>query len=111
MASSNTPAVKPPGRAKNKRFVQPVVPVVPQISNRRKNHESGGHQPHVAADGFTQETRRGESRQASPPALPNLPNGVHTDEVQEASEMAATVDTGTLPATPSPASQNGKLAL
>jgi hypothetical protein len=94
MASSNPPAVKRAGNPRNKRFVQPVV----------------SHQTDLAANGSIQEASEEESRRASAITSPNLPNGVHQDEIQEASEKGAAVETEGSSAAASPVSHNGRSA-
>jgi hypothetical protein len=110
MASSDSPAVKRPGKAKNKRFVQPVIPALPQIAGTRKNHEIGAYQIELAANGSTKKALGEESSRASTNATLNLPNGVHKDEIQEASEKSAPVEPEPSSAAPSHTSQNGRSA-
>ena len=114
MASSNTPAVKRPGKARNKRLVQPVLPVLlalPQFISTRKIHDIDASQTDVAANGFTRESSGKEVRQVSPAPMLNLSNGVHKDEIRETSEKSTTLGTEASSAALSPTLQNGKSAL
>src|SRR5436305_14546945 len=111
MSTSDTPAVKRSGRVKNKRFVQPVVPALPQLPNTRKNHDTGTYQADCTPNGVIQETLEKDSGRASPAASSDLPNGVHKDDLQEASQSEANLENDRLSVTPSPALQNGTLAL
>jgi hypothetical protein len=110
MSSSDTPAVKRSGRVKNKRFVQPVVPALPQLADTRKNHDTGTYQADCTTNGVIQETLEKDSGRASPAASSDLPNGVHKDDIQEASQSETNIENDRLSVTPSPALQNGTFA-
>ena len=107
MASLNPPAVNRPGKPRNKRFVQPAIPALPQLSAARKNDgRDAPHAEHVANESI-QEVSREESRRASTTASLELSNGVHKDEIQETSGEDALADIGASPGAPS-ASQPGR---
>lgn len=108
MASSDTPAVKRAGRARNKRFLQPVVPALPQIPNTRKNHDIGTYHADHTTNGVIQETLETQSGRASPAASPDLLNGVHKDDIQEGPGNGTNIETDLVSAAPSPALQNGR---
>jgi hypothetical protein len=110
MASLNPPAVNRPGKPRNKRFVQPAIPALSQLSTARKNDGRGApHAEHVANESI-QEASQEESRRASTTASLELSNGVHKDEIQEASGEDAMADIGASPGAPSPASHPGGLS-
>lgn len=110
MASSDTPAVKRSGKVRNKRFVQPVLPALPQIPNTKKSDDIGTYQADHTVNGVTQETLEQGSERASPPALLDLPNGAHKDNIKEASGNGTHIETDMSPVVPSPALQNGRSA-
>jgi hypothetical protein len=112
MASNNNPPpVKRPAKPKNKRFVQPVVPVLPQLSAARKNNEEPVSRADHVANGFIQEAAEEESRRTSASASLTLPNGVHNDGIQELpGDDAAADQIGASSAARSPVSQSGELA-
>ena len=108
MASLNPPAVNRPGKSRNKRFVQPAIPALPQLSTARKNDGRGApHAEHVANESI-QEASREESRRASTTASLELSNGVHKDEIPKTSGEDAVANIGASPDAPSPVSQPGR---
>ena len=108
MASTNPPAVKRPGKPRNKRFVQPVVPALPQTSATRKNSELVAYQADQVPNGAIHEAPGGDSRRASTTASLSLPNGVHKDGIPELSgEYAAAEEIRASPLATSPLSQPG----
>jgi hypothetical protein len=108
MASFNPPSVNRPGKPRNKRIVQPVVPALPQLTTARKNDGRGAHHAELVANDFIHHASREESRRASTTVSLELSNGVHKDEIQEASEEDAVADIGTSPGAPSPVSKPGR---
>ena len=108
MASSNLLAVKQSGKSWNKRLIQPVIPVLPNITVTRRKNEISAHQADLAANGFTEETSGDESRRAPTAASLDLQNGVHKDEIQEAPEKSPPAQTEDSSAASSPVLQNGR---
>ena len=108
MTSFNPAAVNRPGKQRNKRFVQPVVPALPQITAARKNDGRGAHHTEHVANESIQEASREESRRPSTTASLELSNGVHRDEIPEASGEDAVVGIGASADAP-PVSQPGRL--
>jgi hypothetical protein len=111
MASLNPPAINRPGKPRNKRFVQPAVPALPQLSTTRKNDGRSASDAEHVANGSIQEASREESRRASTTASLELSNEVHKDEIQEALGEDAVADIGASPGAPSLASQPGRSSL
>ena len=107
MTSFNPAAVNRPGKQRNKRFVQPVVPALPQITAARKNDGRGAHHTEHVANESIQEASREESRRPSTTASLELSNGVHKeDEIPEASGEDTVVGIGASADAP-PVSQPG----
>lgn len=108
MTSFNPAAVNRPAKPRNKRFVQPVVPALPQITTARKNDERGAHHAEHVANESIQEASREESRRPSTTASLELSNGIHKDEIPETSGEDAVADIGASPDAPSLVSQPGR---
>ena len=108
MASPNPPALKRPGKPRNKRFVLPVVPALPHLNTARKTQEIEGHQTEHLANGAIHDASGEHSRRASTTASLNLANGVHKDERPEASAEGAAAEIGVSSALASPVSQPGR---
>jgi hypothetical protein len=108
MTSFNPAAVNRAGKLRNKRFVQPVVPVLPQITAARKNEGRGAHHAELVANESIKEASREESRRPSTTAPLELSNGVHKEEIPEASGEDVVADVGAPQDAPSPVPQPGR---
>jgi hypothetical protein len=85
MTSFNPTAANRPVKPRSKRFVQPVIPALPQITTARKNDGGAVHHVEHGANESIQEASREESGWPSTTASLELSNGVHKDEIPETS--------------------------
>jgi hypothetical protein len=110
MTSFNPAAANRPVKPRGKRFVQPVVPALPQITTARKNDGRGAHHAEHVANESIQEASREESRWPSTTASLELSNGVHKDEIPETSGEDAVAGIEASLEAPSLVSQPGRLS-
>src|ERR1700733_4889363 len=108
MTSFNPAAVNRPVKPRSKRFVQPVVPALPQITTARKNDERAAHHVEHGANESIQEASREESEWPSTTASLELSNGVHKDEISQTLGEDAVADIGASLDAPSPVSPPGR---
>ena len=111
MDPSSSTGDKPAVKNKRKRFVQPVLPALPQIPASKKKSAVNTQQSAPAVNGTSDEVLETSSRPISIQGTQILQNGIHKDGSPDAGVPATpAIDKGK-PTIGTSASQDGRLQL